>query len=422
MKKLVTVILILSFLAPTLSSCTTGEKEQGGVEISVVTMYGGDDGNRAVYQNACYEYETISENTINDSSAQSSESWKAKVVTDFEVGAEPDVLFFFTGTDSDPFVRAGKVVSVDEIRKVYPNYAANMDYDMFPASAVDNECYAVPVNGYWESLYVNKTVFSSCGLELPDENYTWDKFLSDCAVIRDNGYTPIALSAYPHYWFEYFLYNECPAAVYGEIPAVDSGECWDAWVAALNKFKEFYELGFFPENYLTATDDETCRMMVDNSAAFLLDGSWKINYFIENGVDENIALTYVPGAGARATTDIIGGLSAGYYITQKAGENEEKRAACVDFISFMTSDEMVSKFGAMAITALSNGTLEEAHESELVTQARIILAGATDTTAAVQDSMDGDARTFMFESIRSSIVTGNRTAEDVLREVIGIKS
>lgn len=95
---------------------------------------------------------------------------------------------------------------------------------------------------------------------------------------------------------------------------------------------------------------------------------------------------------------------------------------CLPVISFMTSDEMVSKFGAMAITALSNGTLEEAHESELVTQARIILAGATDTNAAVQDSMDGDARTFMFESIRSSIVTGNRTAEDVLREVIGIKS
>lgn len=421
MKRVISALLILAFCTILFSSCADNTGERAGVEISVVTMYGKDDGNSAVYRSACEEYERLSGNIIVDNSTQSSESWKAKVVTDFEVGAEPDVLFFFTGTDSDPFVKAGKVVSVDSIRELYPEYVSNMNYDMFPKSAVDGERYAVPVNGYWESLYVNKAVFSSCGLTLPDDNYTWEEFLDDCTVIRDKGFTPIALSAYPHYWFEYFLYNECPSAVYGEIPTEDSGECWDAWVSALNKFKEFYELGFFPDNYLTATDDETCRMMVDNTAAFLLDGSWKINYFIDNGADENIALTYVPKAGSRLATDIIGGFSSGYYITQKAWENEEKRKTCVEFISFMTSDEMVSKFGATAITALSNGTLEEEHESKLVTEARTVLAGATSTAAAVQDSMSGDARTLMFNAIRSDIVTKDRTAEDVLREVIGIE-
>ena len=85
-------------------------------------------------------------------------------MTDFETGTEPDVLFYFNGNDSDAIVSAGKVVSLDEIRAAYPEFATNMKDDMLVPSAVDGKVYSVPVNGYWESMYVNTKVLEAAGV------------------------------------------------------------------------------------------------------------------------------------------------------------------------------------------------------------------------------------------------------------------
>ena len=46
--------------------------------------------------------------------------------------------------------------------------------------------------------------------------------------------------------------------------------------------KDLYEKGYFPVNTLTATDAETVQLFGDGEAAFLIDGSWKVNYFVDN--------------------------------------------------------------------------------------------------------------------------------------------
>ena len=56
------------------------------------------------------------DNTVADTSATSDETFKTRVITDFETGSEPDVLFFFNGADATASIEAGKVVSIDEIR------------------------------------------------------------------------------------------------------------------------------------------------------------------------------------------------------------------------------------------------------------------------------------------------------------------
>lgn len=65
-------------------------------------------------------YEAATGNKVRDGSATSNEGWKAKVLADFETGSEPDVLFFFTNADADPIINAGRVISIEDIREVYP--------------------------------------------------------------------------------------------------------------------------------------------------------------------------------------------------------------------------------------------------------------------------------------------------------------
>lgn len=438
LSKVFTVVLCLTLLAgcqviPSVPADNgTGQAPQAQtgndvkakpVEITVVTSYGGDDGNRKNYEDAFKAYEQETGNIVKDASGTSNEEWKARIMADFETGSEPDVLFYFNGIDANKIVEGNKVVSIDEIRSVYPDYASNMKDDLISASPADGKKYAVPVNGYWEGLFVNKKVLADCGVEVPGADYTWDQFLADCETIKNKGYTPIAcsLQEVPHYWFEFTVFNHTDVATHLQIPGASTDETGKAWAAGLNDIKTMYQKGYFPTNTITAGDAETFQMMADNKAAFAIDGSWKIGWFQEHAADINdFTVTYVPGKNNRKATDIIGGLSMGYYITRKAWDNPEKQKACVDFVTAMTKDDVVSAFGATAVTALKNGTTPPADADALVTAALAMTKGATGVVGATQDGLNQTARTALFADIKN-IVTEKTTAENAIDSALANK-
>ncbi len=216
----------------------------GPVELTVTTTFAGEDGNAQNYKNAVKAWEEQTGNTIVDTSATADETFKMRVATDFETGSEPDVLFFFNGADANSFIEAGKVLSIDEIRTEYPEYATNMNEDLIPGSLVDGKKYAIPVNGYWEAMFVNTEILDAAGVAVPGENYTMDMFKEDCQKIKDAGYTPIAaaLGNIPHYWWEFAIFNNQSPDTHLEVPASVEDANGQAWVAGMNDIKELYEL------------------------------------------------------------------------------------------------------------------------------------------------------------------------------------
>lgn len=412
---------------PAASGSTPAASSAAPVEIRVVTSYGGDDGNRANYESAVKTYEASTGNTVADESATSNEEWKARVMADFQTGSEPDVLFYFTGVDSNEIVANGKVVPIEEIRKVYPDFASNMKDGMLPAAPADSKQYSIPVNGYWEGMFVNKTVLADCGVEVPTADTTWEEFMTMCETIKAKGYTPIAasLQEVPHYWFEFPILNEGSLTKHVVVPAAATDEAGQRWVAGLNTIKTMYEKGYFPKNTLTALDADTFQMMADNKAAFAVDGSWKVGWFtgstdaegvvtpgnVENL--ENYTVTYVPGAGERKSSDIVGGLSMGYYITKKAWDDPAKRDAAVKFVESMTTDEVVNQFSAGAPTALKSGMATPADPNSMLKDAIAMYNGATGLAPAVQDSLNATARKVLFASVKD-VVTGKITADEAV--------
>ena len=392
-----------------------------GVTINVTTTYAGEDSNAQNFKDAVAEWEEQTGNKVEDSSATSDETFKSRIITDFEAGSEPDVLFFFNGVDSNQFVEQGKVVSVDEIREEYPDYASNMKDDLLGASPVDGVNYSVPVNGYWEGMFVNKEVLEAAGVEVPTEETTWDEFLADCEKIKEAGYTPIAasLQEIPHYWFEYAIYNFQDPATHNTLPESADDEYGKAWVDGLNDIKALYEAGYFPENTLTSTDAETFQLFTSDKAAFLIDGSWKIGGIAEAVDDiENFTVVHIPGKGNRKTTDEIGGLSMGYYVTRKAWEDAEKKDAAVSFVSYMTSDNVVSRFAGVSATALKNGAEPDTSEfNSLQVDALSYTASFTGISPAVQDNLSAAAREPIFNDM-ASIVNGDVAAEDAVAAVL----
>ncbi len=396
-------------------------KPAGSVELNVVTSYGGDDGNRKNYENAVKAYEEATGNKILDASGTSNEEWKAKVLTDFQTGTEPDVLFFFTNADAEPIVQAGKVVDLATIRAEYPDYGSNMRDSML-AVASDGKNYAVPSSGFWENMFVNTKVLADCGVAVPGPDYTWDQFLKDCEAIKAKGYAPIACSLFevPHYWFEFCVMNNGTLANQLDIPASADDAAGQKWCAALNDIKDLYEKGYFPSNTLTATDAETVQLFGDGEAAFLIDGSWKVTHFVDNYPEnlENFAISYVPAKGERKASEAIGGISMGYFITKKAWDDPAKRDAAVEFVKHMTSDEVMSDFVTTEVTALKNGAspsgLNPLQESAAKANGAI-----TGVVGAVQDTITSEAKADLFGNVQN-VVTGAMTAEEAVASAIAL--
>ena len=111
----------------------------------------------------------------------------------------------------------------------------------------------------------------------------------------------------------------------------------------------------------------------------------------------------------------------GYSITRKAWNDPVKRAACVEFVSAMTTDEVTSTFGALTVTALKNGVIVSDEELDMLARSSIAMTkGCTAMVPATQDSLKPTVREALFKSI-PDIVTGKITARDALAQCLAME-
>lgn len=424
MKQGVSILLSVSVMLG-LTACGGNDSKSGkskeGTTISVVSCIGAENGNRQTYLDYIEKYEQDTGNEVKESAGVADETWKAQVLADFEAGAEPDILYYFNGVDANPLIEGNKVVSIDEIREEYPEYADNMKDELMGASPYDNKNYSVPATGYWEAMFCNKNVLKEAGVEVPGEDYTWDQFMKDCKKIKEAGYTPVAMSLQqtPHYWFEFLVLNQGGPQLHTELPESVDDAAGQRWQAALNDFKKMYEEELLPENTLTCTDEEAFQLLFNDEAAFAIDGSWKVGTFEDMADPDDFAVTFPPSKGDRRTTDYIGGISTAYYITRKAWEDPDKREACVKFVEALTNDEVVGEFARtdFGITALKEPVTPPEDANGLEVSVLDMNAKVTSFSPAAQDLLTGAQRDNLFSNVKN-VANGEMSAEEAIAEML----
>ena len=138
MKRTILLFLAFAILATPLALAE-------GVTLRTVSCFAGEDVAAITYAELLREYEEQTGNVVEDTSATSDESWKARVLSDFAVGNEPDVLFFFACSgDSAPILR--RVVPIAEINAAYPELDLAQSESLREA---DGGIYAIPARPYY---------------------------------------------------------------------------------------------------------------------------------------------------------------------------------------------------------------------------------------------------------------------------------
>ncbi len=310
--------------------------------LNTVSMFGGTDPTAEYYQKIISDYEGKYNVKVDDISSTADETWKTSVVADFQVGNEPDVLFFFTGVDAEPIIETGKVVDIDTIRAEYPDYGSNLNQSAMEFMVEpDGNTYALPVRGFWEGLFINEDLFEEYNLELPT---TWENFETAIKTFASNGIIPIAVSFadVPHYWIEHLILATGGIEEHKKTLAPDEAVP-DSWIEGLDLLTELNNMGAFSPDATATSNDATSQLFRDKKAAMMIDGSW-----FAGGVtdQENTTVIAFPSytTNQKDPTSIIGGFSTGFYITTSAWENPEKREAAVNFVMEMTSNYAISEF------------------------------------------------------------------------------
>lgn len=405
-------LLMISIFSLACAGCAAGKKTEGAT-LSTVSMFGEGDSAESAYQDLIADFQQAHpEILVQDDSEVSSEQWKNGVLDSFlKADTTPDVLFFFTGSDVRRLILNDQLVSLEEIRQMYPDYCMDIrESTMAFMREFDGNHYAVPVKGFWEGLFCNQDLFLQYGAPLP---YDWDSFEKSITIFADNGIVPVAasLKEVPHYWIEHLILSEGGAIEHRLNP---KGYVPESWVEGIDWFRKLYGMRAFPQDTLTMDNASATELFLNKKAAMTLDGSWLVQSVTDTAHTLVVPLPAAPG-GKMREGDIISGYSSGFYITRKAWEDPVKRDAAVQFVSFMASAQGIEALcamgGAPAMDIAQKGT-----DSVLQESANRLQQNAGNACMPIDSKLSKDAWQSLCKDI-PNVVLGRCTAREAVEHV-----
>ncbi|GHV08293.1 hypothetical protein FACS1894217_10500 [Clostridia bacterium] len=394
------------------------------VALTVVSTFGGNHANAEFFQTIISGWAKDSGNTVFNRSANPDETWKSSVINDFATGNEPDIIQFFSGHSATSIENALKLVSVEEIRRTYPDYLSNLKDSAFASTGgIEGEHYWAPTNGYWELTFVNLDILEQAGIN--DIPRGWSGFLEACEKIKAMGITPIGveLNSEPNHLFEYLLFNHAGNNMSAQIPIVPGDAASVNISAALADFKLLYDLGYFPANTATATREEVVASFAAKKSAFLPAGHRnRVQVETASTDPKTVAAFGFPSRDytVRSPDSVMAGFETGFAVTRKAWNDPAKRGAVVELMTRILSDSSIDVFAGGGVTftptkadAIVSHTLSVFSRSCL--DARI---SSGTVVKCAEDYWQPEMGRLLFTDLISRVCEGSTTIDDAIDELI----
>lgn len=385
------------------------------VELRIMTMFGGTDPSTGAFEQQLVDFQAANPHItiVNESMTSVGDEFRTAVKTDFSTGNEPDVVFFYNGSDVQGILDAGGVVSYDEVWETYPQVGADItDAVKNSMREEDGKIYCLPMTGFYEGLFVNKAIFDQYGLELPT---TWDNLVTAIETLKDTDVVPFAGPlAQSHYMIEHFVLS---ASTMDEYQSVLAGGVPQSWIDGFNNIKDFYEMGAFSADAISMEIEASQNLFRAGDAAMILEGSWFIGGCSEE-LKEQMTVVPMPTApgGGKDPSSIVAGYSSGYYISRKAYDDSAKQQAVVDLVTYLTSGASIK-----AIAEANGGTPSADVKCEgldqVVLDGQAMAAAATEISLPIDSRLTPEAFNYIVKDGTPFIAYGEREPEDVLAEV-----
>ena len=415
MKKLVPLMMALVLVLT--SGCTPlvlrpQNNQETDLPLKTASFFNDTSHAAQVYRQLSNDFAQSHGITLADNSTLSGDAYTNRIINDFAAGDEPDVLYFPAAL-AQTMIDNDQLVSVEEIRQMYPHYAADIRPELIGHLADKNGvAWCVPVIGTNQVLYCNTSLFERYNCPLPE---TWSDLLEVIDIFARNGIVPIA-AALPS-TADGMLWTDHMILSLGVKEHTVSPKVLEAvpntWYQGLSKLITLSDMGAFPKENLAAHED-ALALFDSYNAAMLLGFSTDANAISNPNAVTVVTFPsyFLPEANKQTIVDI----KSGYYISRKAWSNPQLRKSAVDFVLYMTSAPSVmqmvrdgSAYPALlpeAIQAdMGSSTLAQ-DALELVRQTQIRYSMGERLTAVAWSSL---ARSVYLVVARDSITNNNLT-------------
>lgn len=228
-------------------------------------------------------------------------------------------------------------------------FVSRLDDSYKSAVSVGDKVFGVPYqSSQAEGIVYSKPLYEKYNLEIPK---TWDEFLANCDVLKENGETAI-LGTFADSWtaqvpFLGDAYNLIQSAPdFAE--EFDAGESkWATTPAALRSFEKLEDTAkYYNEDYLATTYDDGCDIMANGEAGhwFILSQALSNIYELYQDQVNDLGVFAVPGDSADDN-----GITLWYPAALFGNKNSEKTDAILDFMEFYVSDEALDAYSAAVL-------------------------------------------------------------------------
>ena len=229
--------------------------------------------------------------------------YKDKLRTAMGSSSMPNIFFNWGGGSLTDYVKAGKLVTLDDSLKSHFLPAA------LQAGTVDGKLVGIPSRGTQPVfLFYNKKVFTDAGVQPPK---TWADLTNLVKVFKAKGITPFTVAGTATdswtelMWIEYLVDRLAGPDLFKKIAAGD----WTQWndpaiLKTAQMVKELVDTGAFGTSFGSVSYGAggTSTLLDKGKAAMVLMGSWE--YAVQQGADPTFAKS---GLGYVAFPSVDGG-------------------------------------------------------------------------------------------------------------------
>ena len=254
----------------------------------------------------------------------------------------PDAWFIWGGT-------IGGFYSENGLSYDLADYAAAHNWDeKFSAAALNLSTLNGQLAGYPAAMnaigvFYRKDIFEANGIAVPT---TFEEFEQACATLKAVGIVPIGTGGLGGYHVmrltEALIEMYAGSELHDKLNSLEEPWTNEAVVKAFTKLKEFSDLGYFPEGYVTQDPEAAKMLLYAGMTAMQIEGQYMESNFVADEQDRDLYGYF------KLPLSEEGNRMSAFVEMWQFNKNltDEELEAALKFADFYFSPESVAKYGA----------------------------------------------------------------------------
>ena len=361
-KKVLAALLTSSMVLGTFAGCMTASAEE-----DITLTFWSPTWHQAADEAVIADFEEANPNIHIDATFYSTADIKSNLKVAATSDTMPDMWYMWGGANyADYYYRAGLAKDLSEYAE-----ANKWDEKFLPSAmelckSADGAVECLPQVYTGLIMWYRKDIFEENGVTVPT---TFEELENVCATLKGNGVTPFSTAGdYTYRFTEALIEYFCGAEEHDALNAFETSWAESEGVTkAMEKLKEWTDLGYFIDGFITEDTANEKMYVYSGTAAMVLDNSSVASDVVANDYDPALYGYFILP---------VGRVSA-YVKTTQFNKNltDEQFEAAMKFWDYYLSDESIAAHAEIeqptavagaplsSSMALADGLLEAINEA-----------------------------------------------------------